>query len=73
MNVEIGTETPKFIFWEYLFRNFGILSLQCTAATLRLRILRNFLQQLRRIFLLIYARTLTLSPAAGGPIGHTLI
>jgi hypothetical protein len=29
MNVEIGTETPKFLFWEYLFRNFGILSLQC--------------------------------------------
>ncbi len=29
MNVEIGTETPLFLFWEYLFRNFGILSLQC--------------------------------------------
>ncbi len=29
MNVEIGTETPKFLFWEYLFRNVGILSLQC--------------------------------------------
>jgi hypothetical protein len=29
MNVEIGTETPIFLFWEYLFRNFGILSLQC--------------------------------------------
>ncbi len=28
MNVEIGTETPIFLFWEYLFRNFGILSLQ---------------------------------------------
>jgi hypothetical protein len=24
MNVEIGTETPIFLFWEYLFRNFGI-------------------------------------------------
>jgi hypothetical protein len=22
MNVEIGTETPIFLFWEYLFRNF---------------------------------------------------
>jgi hypothetical protein len=31
MNVEMGTETPihVYLFWEYLFRNFGILSLQC--------------------------------------------
>jgi hypothetical protein len=29
MNVEIGTEAPIFLFWEYLFRNFGILSVQC--------------------------------------------
>jgi hypothetical protein len=29
MNVEIGTKTPIFLFWEYLFLNFGILSLQC--------------------------------------------
>ncbi len=29
MNVEIGTETPIFLFWEYLFQIFGILSLQC--------------------------------------------
>ncbi len=29
MNVEIGTETPIFLFWDYLFRNFGPLSLQC--------------------------------------------
>jgi hypothetical protein len=33
MNVEIGTETPIFLFWEYLFRNLGILSLQCSADT----------------------------------------
>ncbi len=29
MNVEIGTETPIFLFWEYLFKIFGLLSLQC--------------------------------------------
>jgi hypothetical protein len=33
MNVEIGTETPIFLFWEYLFRNLGILSLQFSADT----------------------------------------
>jgi hypothetical protein len=32
MNVEIGTEAPIFLFWEYLFQIFGILSLQCRAA-----------------------------------------
>jgi hypothetical protein len=31
MNVEIGTETPIFLFWEYLFQIFGVLSLQCIA------------------------------------------
>jgi hypothetical protein len=30
MNVEIGTETPIFLFWEYLFQILGILSLQLT-------------------------------------------
>ncbi len=29
MNVEIGPEAPIFLFWEYLFQIFGILSLQC--------------------------------------------
>ncbi len=32
MNVEFGTETPVFLFWEYLFQNFGILSLQCSVS-----------------------------------------
>jgi hypothetical protein len=29
MNVEIGTDIPIFLFWEYLFQIFGISFLQC--------------------------------------------
>jgi hypothetical protein len=31
MNVEIGTEAPIFLFWEYLLQIFVIFSLQCSS------------------------------------------
>ncbi len=34
MNVEIGTQAPLFLFWEYLFQIFGILSLQCIISSM---------------------------------------
>jgi hypothetical protein len=37
MNVEIGTETPIFLFCEYLFRKFGIFSLQCAIKRLEVQ------------------------------------
>ncbi len=40
MNVEIGTVTQIFLFWEYLFRNFGILSLQCNSQLTTQRLMK---------------------------------
>jgi hypothetical protein len=36
MIVDIGTVTVQFLFWEYLFRFFGIVSLQCDSALIYL-------------------------------------
>jgi hypothetical protein len=32
MNVEIGTMAEQFLFWEYSFKFFSIVSLQCDLA-----------------------------------------
>jgi hypothetical protein len=42
MNVEIGTEAPILLFWEYLFQIFVILSLQCSAKIHEFVVVKKF-------------------------------
>ncbi len=41
MNFKTGTETPIFLFWEYLFQNFGILSLQCSSQNTHMKVVNT--------------------------------
>ncbi len=54
MNVEIGTETQIFLFWENLICNFGILSLQCTQKGKAEIIIVVFAPNVHTVHILLY-------------------
>ncbi len=49
MNVGIGTVVEQFLFWEYLFRTFGILSPQCNPFLAALpQFIQHFVEEVKR-------------------------
>jgi hypothetical protein len=56
MNEEIGTEAGQFLFWEYVFQIFGIVSLQCGLEVLELKT-TIYLVALRKNHMIEPART----------------
>jgi hypothetical protein len=68
----IGTEAPQFLFWEYLFQIFGILSWQCkalgncTKIKSSTKILQLGLQEFYFYILLVFFYQKTLSHVEGG-------